>query len=168
MRQCIVICFVAAFATVAAAHSTNVLPPVDWVKALDDQETFAATTLTGAEQKQVLDQVQATSFDTPDSWTDELRVRRISLGRTDGLVICGTRLLCGATGNCETWLFRRANGRWLNMFDGEAPVVTSVGFVKQTKNVRDVVATAHVATGTATWTQYAFDGRFYRVIATSR
>ena len=144
------------------ARPANVLPPVDWLKDVTDQETLATARLTGADQKQVPDQVNMTSFDAPDSWGAELRARRISPGRTDGLLVRGTRLLCGATGNCETWVFRHANQRWLNMFDGQAPVVSSIGLVRQTKEIRDVVVTAHVSANATTWTQYAFDSRFYR------
>jgi len=43
--------------------------------------------VTAAERKQIIDQVENTSFDAPDSWDTELRVRRISLGQADGLII---------------------------------------------------------------------------------
>jgi hypothetical protein len=165
MRHFILVCFIAALARVAAAPSTNLHPPADWLPALSDNETFAAARLTSTEQQQIFDQVQATSFDTPDSWIVELRVRRISLGDTDGLLIRGAQLLCGGTGNCQTWLFRRSNQRWSNMFDGQAPVVASVGFVKQTKKVNNVVAIVHVSAGAASWVQFTFDGRFYREVS---
>src|SRR4051812_12226152 len=108
-------CFAAALGGLAVAASTGSRPPADWLPALSDHETFAAARLTSTEQEQIFDQVAATSFDTADSWIVELRARRIALGGTDGLLVRGTRLLCGGTGNCQTWLFRRSNQRWLNM-----------------------------------------------------
>src|SRR5882724_6976050 len=89
---------------------------IDWLKDLSANETFPAAKLTAAEQKEIIDQVESTSFDAPDSWETELRVRRVSLGESDGLVIRGTHLLCGGTGNCETWVFRNSQGKWLNLF----------------------------------------------------
>jgi hypothetical protein len=56
-----------------------------WLKDLSADETFLAARLTAAERKQIIDQVENTSFDAPDSWDTELRVRRISLGRADAL-----------------------------------------------------------------------------------
>jgi hypothetical protein len=36
-------------------------------------DTFLAAKLTPAEQKQIIDQVETTTFDAPDSWDKELR-----------------------------------------------------------------------------------------------
>jgi hypothetical protein len=130
--------------------------------ALNDRETFSAAKLTRVEQERILADIEATSFDTPDSWLDELRVRRISLGEAYGLVIRATRLLCGATGNCETWVFRHAAGQWVNALDGEAPVASSIGFVRQTDGTKDLVITANLSAEAERWTQYRFDGGVYR------
>jgi hypothetical protein len=135
---------------------------VDWLKGVNDNETFSTAGLTPVEQRQILSQVTLTSFDTPDSWLSELRARRISLGKSDGLVVRATQLLCGGTGNCETWVFRRTNNRWVNMFKGEAPVVSGLGFVRQTAGIKDVVVSANESADKENWTQYAFDGKFYR------
>ena len=72
---------------------------IEWLKDLSEDETFSAARLTEAERKPILQQVMDTSFDSPDSWLAELRVRQISLGESKGLVIRATRRLCGATGN---------------------------------------------------------------------
>jgi hypothetical protein len=106
--------------------------------------------------------LEVTSFDTPDSWLLELRVRRISLGKSDGLVVRGTRLLCGGTGNCETWVFRRAHDKWLNTLDGEAPIASGIGFVRQTAVINDMVVTANQSADMETRTRYKFDGKLYR------
>jgi hypothetical protein len=105
-------------ATPLARSSTQ---RIDWLKDLSANETFVAAKLTEAEQKEIVDQVENTSFDVPDSWETELRVRRVSLGESDGLIVRGTQLLCGGTGNCQTWVFRRSPGKWLNMFEQQAP-----------------------------------------------
>ncbi|HEX7970175.1 MAG TPA: hypothetical protein VF502_18270, partial [Stellaceae bacterium] len=82
---------------------------------LTEKDSVAAAKLSPAEVKQIFDQVEQTSFDTPDSWETELRLRRLPIAGGDGVVVRGTALLCGGTGSCETWLFRRANGAWANM-----------------------------------------------------
>lgn len=106
--------------------------------------------------------METTSFDVPDSWLAELRVARISLGTSAGLVVRGTQLLCGGTGNCQTWVFRRENSKWRSLFDGQAPVVSRAGLVRQNAGVRDLVTAAHVSAGREQWTQYRFDGHVYR------
>jgi len=165
MRLSIAICLLAGWASTTAARAADSLPVVDWLADLNDRETLSVLRLSSAEQKQILNQIEMTSFDTPDAWWQELRVRRISLGTTEAIVVRGTNLLCGATGNCETWVFRRANRQWLNMFIGEAPVVSSIGLVvDQTKGIRNIVLAAHVSASSATWTEYAFGGAFYKQV----
>ena len=128
-----------------------------------DKDDIAAAGLPPAEAKQLLDQVEQTSFDTPDSWQAELRLRRLPIGGGGGLVVRGTALLCGGTGNCETWLFRRSNGAWATMFDGEAPVISSFGFGRHISHeIPDLIATAPLSASTSTYLVYVFDGRVYR------
>jgi hypothetical protein len=111
----------------------------------------------------IFKQVEETSFDYPDSWQSELRVRRVSLGDTDGLVIQGTKLLCGGTGNCQTWVFRRSNERWISMFQHQAPIVSAFGFENKTsRGVRNLATLAHVSAETTAYSAFAFDGNFYR------
>ncbi|HKW55223.1 MAG TPA: hypothetical protein VJO12_16140 [Stellaceae bacterium] len=43
---------------------------------LTDKDSIAAAKLSPTEIKEILDQVEQTSFDTPDSWQTELRDRR--------------------------------------------------------------------------------------------
>jgi len=82
-------------------------------KALDDFETFQAAKLSSNEANGILKQVEETSFDYPDSWQLELRVRRLSLGDTDGLVVRGT-------GNCvaEREIVRRGSSGGNRTEDG--------------------------------------------------
>lgn len=136
---------------------------IEWLKDLRETETWSAAKLTPGEQKEIIDQLETTSFDTPESWQEEVRVRRISLGETEGLLIRGTKLLCGATGNCETWVFRRFGGKWLNLFDGEAPVVSGFGFSSEaTGGIRDFYVGSEASAGQEVRIKYKFGGRFYR------
>jgi hypothetical protein len=119
--------------------------------------------LTAAERKQIINQVENTSFDAPDSWDMELRVRPISLGVTDGLIIRGTRLLCGRTGNCETWVFRRSPGRWLNLFEQEAPMVSGFGFEQEDGGgIKNFLVSINSSAATERRILFKFDGMVYR------
>lgn len=130
---------------------------------LADGETFEAAKLPSAEADAIFKQVEQTSFDYPESWRLELRVRRISLGDAAGLVVQGTRLLCGGTGNCQTWVFRRSNGRWISMFQRQAPIISSFGFADRSSHgIKDLATLAHASADSSAYSVFAFDGKFYR------
>src|SRR6185437_8702566 len=113
---------------------------------LSANETFRAAKLTAAEQEQIINQVENSSFDVSDSWETELRVRRISLGQANGLIIRGTRLLCGGTGNCETWVFRQSSEKWLNMFEQQAPIVSALGFEQEASGgIKNLLVSANTS-----------------------
>lgn len=136
---------------------------IEWLKDLSVRDTLLAAKLTPAEEKQILDQVESTSFDAPDSWDKELRVRRVSLGDSDGLLVRGTQLLCGGTGNCETWVFRRSQGKWLNMFVQEAPIVSGFAFEEDpSQGVKDFLVSASSSAAKESRTLFKFDGEVYR------
>lgn len=133
------------------------------MRSLADGDTFQAAKLSSTEMDGVFKQVERTSFDYPDSWQSELRVRKVSLGDTDGLVVRGTRLLCGATGNCQTWVFRRSNGRWVSMFQYQAPIISAFGFADKTSHgIRDLATLAQASAESSAYSVFAFDGDFYR------
>lgn len=136
---------------------------IEWLKDLSGNDTFLAAKLNPAEEKQVIDQVESTSFDAPDSWDKELRIRRVSLGDSDGLLVRGTHLLCGGTGNCETWVFRHSQGKWLNMFDQEAPIVSEFAFEGDSgQGVKDFLVSANSSAAKESRTLFKFDGEVYR------
>ncbi len=148
---------------VATAPARSSTQRIDWLKDLSVNETFVAAKLTAAEQKQIVDQVENTSFDAPDSWETELRVRRVSLGESDGLIVRGARLLCGGTGNCETWVFRRSPGKWLNMFEEKAPIVSGFGFEQETSGgIKNFLVSANSSAAKQSWRSFKFDGKVYR------
>jgi hypothetical protein len=162
MRPYLAACALYCLLGAAFAHSTNPSTIV-WLPALRKDETFLAANLRAAERKQILEQVEATSFDVPDSWPSELRLRRLPLGEAEGLVIRGTRLLCGGTGNCETWVFRRSGGQWLNLFRQPAPVISGLGFTRETTGgIKNLYVRANSAAEKESRTLYKFDGEFYR------
>src|SRR5438445_8979296 len=91
-------------------------------------ETLRSAKLSLSEIMQICEQLETTSFDVPDSWETELRGRRVSLGNEEGLVIQGIELLCGGTGNCQTWVLCRSNGKWLTMFKDQSPIASAFVF----------------------------------------
>jgi hypothetical protein len=140
-------------------------PSIQWLPPLRNEEDFAAARLTAAERHSIVEQLEASSFDVPDDWAREVRVRRIDVDGVEDLLIRGTDLLCGATGNCQTWVFRHeANREWRNGFASQAPMATSVGF-DGAAAIKDIVLTANRSADAATWTRYRFDGRYYRAEA---
>lgn len=152
-----------SFSGVATGAARSATQKIEWLKDLSANETFVAAKLTAAEQKQIVDQVESTSFDVPDSWETELRVRRVSLGESDGLIVRGTQLLCGGTGNCQTWVFRRSPGKWLNMFEREAPIVSGFGFDQEgSGGIRNFLVSASSSAAEESRTLYKFDGKVYR------
>jgi hypothetical protein len=127
-------------------------------------DTFAAAGLRRPELAKLFAEVARTAFDTPESWTSELRVRRIESGGESYLIVRGTDLLCGGTGACELWLFIRRGGRWSNAIADEAPVVEWVCFgADSSHGRRDLIAVTGGCLAT-----YRFDGHAYRVASTGR
>lgn len=129
-------------------------------------ETIAKLNLPESELTQVISGVEAAAFDSPDSWEKELRARRISLGAAPGLVLQGTALLCGATGNCQIFVFRRVGDKWLALFESEeAPVIEGFSFGPDEKlGIKDLHITANISAAQSSHKTYRFDGKFYRAV----
>ena len=87
-------------------------PAFPQAQSLGPKDTFAAARLSATEVRQIIAGVEQLAYDTPDSWSEELRAKRVNLGSSPGLVLQGTKLLCGGTGNCQVFVFRNANNRW--------------------------------------------------------
>src|ERR1700676_3630522 len=120
--------------------------PLPTMHSVSEGQAFQTAKLPSTEVEGVLKQVEKTSFDYPDSWQAELRVRRVSLGDADGLIVGGTNLLCGGTGNCQTWVFRRSNGIWKAMFEQQVPIVSAFGFSNErSRGIKNLVTIAHVS-----------------------
>lgn len=136
------------------------LPAMDHLK---NSETFQAAKFIAAEKKQIFEQAEQSSFDVPDSWESELRVRRVVLGGNESLVVQGTKLLCGGTGNCQTWIFRKTAGKWVSTFSEEAPIASGFGFTEIISyGLPELVVGGHVNADTSFYALFSFDGSFYR------
>ena len=134
-----------------------------------DAHSSSSDTLSGANLpkdavREILKAVEATAYDTPKSWQAELRVEQLRLGDAPALVVKGSDLLCGATANCQVWVFRRSARGWRLLLDPEQPlIVDSVMFgPKMTRGVEDLVVTTNWSTSSAKKYTYKFDGAVYR------
>ena len=71
---------------------------------------------------------------------------------------------CGATGNCQLWIFRKAGGKWLSMFGSDqAPIAE--GFQlgpARSQGVKDLAIAANSSAEASQRVTYKFDGKQYR------
>src|SRR5215475_10356032 len=133
------------------------------MQSLGSKDAFRTANLSPRETAEILKQVDASAYDYPDDWTRELRVRRVDLGGSPGLVLQRSKLLCGATGNCQTWVFRKANGKWLSLFSGDAPLAEGFRLGPgMTGGIKDLTIIANSGAEAERSVAYKFDGKFYR------
>jgi hypothetical protein len=131
-------------------------------KTIGAAETLDAAKLTRKEIIQLIPVLEQQAYDIPDSWNTELRARRVDLGSSSGLVLEGTNLLCGATGNCQIFIFRRVNGQWVSLFKGEAPIGDAFTFGPDTTNgIKDLSVASNQSAEATHRVRYRFDGQFY-------
>ena len=130
----------------------------------DEGDTFVASGMRIAARKEIFAQVAATAYDTPDSWDAELRVRRSRIGPWHVAIVRGTSLLCGATGNCQTWVFRLDGKHWTNVVAaGQAPIVSGLSLTKAGRGRPWRLATAaHVSATDSRFVEYSFDGHLFQ------
>ncbi len=133
---------------------------------LGPKDTFTAARLSDFEIKQITSETEASAFDTPESWREELRVRRVHLGDAAGLVVQGSKFLCGATGNCQTWIFRKKGDQWKSLFTGyEPPIVEGFRLGPTiTNGIPDLTVWSNTSAETSRKATYKFDGNKYRPI----
>ena len=151
--------------TVAVLFSVTVLTQG---QSLRDNDRIAAARLSAKELQQVVAALEESAYDTPDSWTEELRAKRVDLGGGNlGMVLQGTKLLCGGTGNCQLFVLRNVNGNWLSLFGSQrAPLAESFRFGPGlTHGIKDLTLTTNSSAEAGKTTRYRFDGQLY--IATS-
>ena len=148
----------------ALALVTNTLLALGPMQHLRNEETLAKLNLNATELKQVISGVEALAFDSPDSWEKELVGRRISLGSAPGLVLQGTHLLCGATGNCQIFVFRRDGKDWVPLFAGQgAPIIEGFSFGPGSSHgIKDLHVVSNRSAESGAGVLYKFDGKFYR------
>jgi len=135
-------------------------------QSLDPKETFAAAHFSSQEAAEVIRAVSDSAFDIPDSWEAELRARRVDLGTEPGLVLQGTNLLCGGTGNCQIFVLRKVNQRWTSLFRNEqAPIGEGYFFgPKATNGVKDLTVVANDSFDHSSRVKYRFDGVAYTAV----
>lgn len=134
------------------------------MQTLTAKDTWAAAKLSAREIQQITAAVEDSAFDTPDSWQDELRVRRVSLGATEsGIIAQGTKLLCGGTGNCQVFVLDKINGKWVSLFGTEqAPIAESFQLGPEvTHGIKDLTIIANSSAESSTRATYKFDGKVY-------
>ncbi len=132
-------------------------------KTLGTGDTFAAAKLTEKEVSQIISALEQLAYDIPDSWNTELRTKRIDLGGSPGLVLEGTNLLFGGTGNCQIFVFRRVNDRWISLFQDQAPICEAFTIGPGTTNgIKNLMVEANQSAESAQRVTYQFDGQFYR------
>ena len=134
------------------------------MQSLRPSDTFAGAKLSTKEAREIIGAVELSAYDTPDSWKKELRVRRVDLSGYQGLVVQGSNLLCGGTGNCQIWIFRKAGDRWVSMFGSDSAPIAE-GFQlgpSTTQGVKDLTLVTNSSAEGDERAVYRFDGKQYR------
>jgi hypothetical protein len=134
------------------------------LQSLGSKDTFRAAALSSADIKEIVKQVEDSAYDIADDWESELRVRHVDLGASPGLILQGTKLLCGATGNCQAWVFRKAHNNWILIF-AKDDVPIAEGFrlgPGVSGGIKDFTVWANSSAETERTVTYKFDGKLYR------
>lgn len=142
----------------------------DQMQNLGAQDTWSAARLSAKESAEIITIIQDSAFDTPDSWRRELRARRVSLGDAPGLIVEGSNLLCGGTGNCQLWVLRKVGQKWVSLFVGEqAPLAESFRLGPTSSHgIKDLTIAANSGAEHVEVVTYRFDGRAYQASRTQQ
>jgi len=134
------------------------------VQSLGAKDTMLAAKLSTKEMQEIVAGVEPSAYDTPDSWSEELRAKRINLGGSAGIVLQGTKLLCGGTGNCQIFVFRKVNDKWVSLFGNDrAPLTESFQLGPGvTHGIKDLTVVTNSSAQSSQRVTYKFDGRYYR------
>jgi hypothetical protein len=91
---------------------------------------------------------------------DAYRVAVTPKGRFVIVVWGRSSCYCGATGNCDFWIFRKANGKYIRILETHS--VRDYGFVSnQTNGYRDLVVWSHGSAYQSSVRLFHFDGEQY-------
>jgi hypothetical protein len=139
-------------------------PALTQMQSLGPKDTFNSVGLSAKEGQQIVAEVEQSAYDTPDDWKKELRVRRADLGNNSGMVVQGSKLLCGGTGNCQTWVFRKADNKWVSLFPNDrVPMAESFRLGPGvTDGIKDFTIVANSGAEAGQTVTYKFDGKSYR------
>ena len=140
------------------------IPAFSQADSLGPKDTLAAAKLSPKEIREIISGVEKSAYDTPDSWETELRAKRVDLGAGPGMVLQGTNLLCGGTGNCQLFVFRKADERWVSLFGGDqAPLAESFQLGQSvTHGIKDLTVVTNTSAASSQSVSYKFDGQLYR------
>jgi hypothetical protein len=133
------------------------------IMSLHERDTVAATKLSAIEIAEIINAVKKSAYDVPKSWSAELRFRRVDLGIGAGIVVQGTSLLCGGTGNCQIWVFRKAKANWVSLFKNDQAVLADAFQFgpTQTHHIKDLTVATNLSAEETRRVTYKFDGRRY-------
>jgi hypothetical protein len=135
------------------------------MQSLGPQDTLAESHLSQDEIRQVIAEVEQSAFDTPDSWEKELLAKKVDLGGKPGLAVRGSDLLCGATGNCQTWIMQKVNDNWVSLFlSDQVPIIEGFRLGPSvTAGIKDLTVSGNSGAQRRLIVKYKFDGKVYRV-----
>jgi hypothetical protein len=139
-------------------------PALTQMQSLGAKDTFNANGLSAKEVQEIVEEVEHSAYDTPDDCKKELRVKRVDLGDIPGMMVQGSKLLCGGTGNCQTWVFRKTDNKWMSLFPNDL-VPIAEGFrlgPGVTGGIEDFTIVANSSAEAGQTVTYKFDGKFYR------
>jgi hypothetical protein len=134
------------------------------MESLGPKDPLAAAHVSAKEIREIIAGVKKSAYDIPKSWSTELRLRRVDLGNGPGIVVQGTSLLCGGTGNCQIWVFRKANVNWVSMFANDQTILAE-GFnfgPAVTHHIKDLTIVTNLSADESNRVTYKFDGSLYR------
>jgi hypothetical protein len=139
-------------------------PAVTQVHSLGPKDSFNSVGLSAKEVQEIVEEVEQSAYDTPDEWKKELRARRVDLGNNPGMMVQGSKLLCGGTGNCQTWVFRKADNKWVSLFPNDlVPIAESFRLGPGiTYGIKDFTIVTNSSAEAGQTVTYMFDGKFYR------
>ena len=89
---------------------------------------------------------------------------QVDLGDGPGIVLRGTKMLCGGTGNCQLFVVRKLNGAWVSLFEGaQAPLAESYELGPGvTDGIKDLTVTTNTGAQSSERIRYRFDRHVYR------
>jgi hypothetical protein len=102
---------------------------------------------------------------TPSALEKELLARYVDMGEgaANGLDVHGKDILCGASGNCGTWFFRRSRGKWQLVLDGQEPA--AFAFVQPKHDgLLDLVLLVHLSADEAPTDVWQFNGTKFELL----
>jgi hypothetical protein len=132
---------------------------------LDEKDTVASAKLSAIDVDEIINAVKKSAFDVPKSWRAELRFHRIDLGMGPGIVVQGTSLLCGGTGNCQIWVFRKDKANWMPLFSDDQ-IVLAEGFQFGpgfTHHIKDFLVTTNLSAHETRRVRYRLNGHRYAI-----